>query len=76
MFEAIRSMLARQLEIDESLITLDTNIMEDLEADSLDVVEMLMAVEEEYNLFIEDDELENIRTVRQVVELVESKMDK
>ena len=73
-FEKIREMLANQLEVDETEITLDTHILNDLDADSLDVVELMMAVEEEYDIFIEDDELEGILTVRQVVEFVEGKL--
>ena len=73
-FEKIREMLANQLEVDETEITLGTHILNDLDADSLDVVELMMAVEEEYDIFIEDDELEGILTVRQVVEFVEGKL--
>jgi acyl carrier protein len=64
-------MLARQMEIDEDEITMDTNIIEDLGADSLDAVELIMNIEDVYGIMISDDDAKNLFTVRQVVEFLE-----
>ncbi len=70
--EKVREIIVGQLHIDPSVIDIDTNLMTDLEADSLDAVEIIMAVEEEYDLAIPDDDAEKFRTVRDMVEYVES----
>lgn len=70
-FDRIRTMLARQMEIDEDEITMDTNIIEDLGADSLDAVELIMNIEDVYGIMISDDDAKNLFTVRQVVEFLE-----
>lgn len=69
-FETVREILAHQIEIDPSLITAQTDIVDDLGADSLDIVELIMAVEEEYDIVITDENSGNIRTVNEVVELL------
>ena len=53
-------MLADQLDADESELTMETNIAKDLDADSLDVVELLMTIEDEFNIEIPDEEIENM----------------
>lgn len=70
-FEKLRSLLAQQLEISEDKITMDTNIVDDLGADSLDVVELIMSLEDEYGIVITDDSVRELYTVREVVEFVE-----
>lgn len=74
MFEKIADIIAKQLRSDSEEITEDTNIMEDLGADSLDVVEILMAIEESFGVSVSDDEIPNLKTVRDLVEYVESNM--
>ena len=69
-FALIRGRLAELMERDTNEITLDTRLEEDLEADSLDLVELAMSIEEELHLEIPDDELEGIRTVGDAVEFV------
>ncbi|MGI5935895.1 MAG: acyl carrier protein [Oscillospiraceae bacterium] len=69
-FETIRRLLAEQLEISEDSITLDTNIIEDLGADSLDVVELIMSIEEEFGIVITSDNVSDLYTVRQVVDFI------
>ena len=70
-FERIRELLAEQLDIDEEKITMDSNILEDFEADSLDVVDMVMSLEDEFGIEIPDEQVENLRTVGDVVRYVE-----
>ena len=74
MFEKIKKALAEQLGVNESKITAESKIVEDLGADSLDIVELLMNLEEEYNISISEDEATKISTVGDFVALVESKM--
>ena len=69
--DKIRSLLAKQLEIDPALIGMETNIMEDLGADSLDLVELIMTVEDEFNIVITEENAEQFMTVRQIVNYIE-----
>ena len=71
-FEKFVEILADQLDVDKDTITPETKIAEDLNADSLDVVEMLMAVEDEFNIEIPDEEIENFKTVNDVVEYIQN----
>ncbi len=66
-FETIRQVIAEQLDIDEDEITLETSFVDDLDADSLDVVELMMALEEEFDLEISEEDAEKITTVSDVV---------
>lgn len=70
-FERIRELLAEQLDIDEEKITMDSDILEDFEADSLDVVDMVMTLEDEFGVEIPDEDIENFRTVGDVVRFVD-----
>jgi acyl carrier protein len=69
-FDLVRGRLAELIECDPGDIKLDTRLEEDLEADSLDLVELAMALEEELSLEIPDEELEGIRTVGDAVEFI------
>ena len=71
-FERIRKALAEQLEIQEDAISMDTNIVDDLGADSLDVVELMMFIEQEFDLAIPDDVLHTFHTVGDVVNYVDA----
>lgn len=71
LFEKIRDMLADSLGISPDDITPDSDIIDDLEADSLDVVEMVMALEDEYGIEVPDEDVENLRTVAAVIAYVE-----
>lgn len=64
--EKVRAILATQLDIDPEKIAETTNIAEDLGADSLDVVELMMSVEEEFELSIDEEAVKSFRTVRDV----------
>ena len=70
-FERIRELLAEQLDIDEDKITMDSDILEDFEADSLDVVDMVMSLEDEFGIEVPDEAVENFHTVGDVVRYVD-----
>jgi len=70
-FEKIKKILADQFDVEEDSITSETNIQEDLGADSLDVVDLIMSLEDEFEFEIPDHEIENIRTVGALVQFVE-----
>jgi acyl carrier protein len=70
-FERIREILMDQLDLEEEKITMDADIVEDLEADSLDVVDLVMSLEDEYSLEVPDDQIENFHTVGDIVRYVE-----
>ena len=72
LFEKVRDILSEQLEIDPETITLDTNIIDDLDADSLDFVEMITSIEDEFNITIVDEKVGDFKTIRQVVEYLET----
>ncbi|MBR4099446.1 MAG: acyl carrier protein [Clostridia bacterium] len=71
-FDKIRTILAEQLDVDEDNLTLDTDIAKDLNADSLDVVEILMSIEDTFDVEIPDEEIENIKTIGDLVEYIEN----
>ena len=75
-FDKLKAIIAEQLSIDESVINMDTNLMKDLEADSLDAVEIIMALEEEYDIEIPDEEAEKFQTVNDIVKYVEDNISK
>ena len=69
--DKIKEVLAEQLGIDAKSIKDDANILEDLEADSLDIIEMLMSLEDEYGVTIPDDQINKVKTVQEVANLIE-----
>ena len=71
MFEKVREMLAKQLNIKPEVIKPESDVVKDLGADSLDIIEMLMTLEDEYGVTIPDDQINQVKTVRQVAELIE-----
>ena len=70
-FENVRDSLAQQFEIDPESITMDTNLIDDLGADSLDVVELIMSLEDTYGITISDDDASKLFTVGRIVEYLE-----
>ena len=70
-FDKIRSIIMEQLSVGESMVTMDTNMMKDLEADSLVAVEIIMAIEEEFDIEIPDEEAEKFQLVSDLVKYVE-----
>lgn len=73
-FEKMKKILAEQLDADADSITLETDIQDDLGADSLDVVEMLMSIEDEFEIEIPDEKIESLKTVGQVVDYIQENM--
>ncbi|MBE6738619.1 MAG: acyl carrier protein [Ruminococcus sp.] len=70
--EKVKVILAEQFDVDEDTITVETDIQEDLGADSLDVVDLLMSIEDEFEVEIPDEEIENIKTVGELVSFIEA----
>lgn len=73
-FEKIKNILADQLGADPAEMTMETNIAKDLGADSLDVVDLLMSIEDEFEVEIPDEEIENIRTIGELTEFIQNNM--
>ncbi|MBR3300386.1 MAG: acyl carrier protein [Clostridia bacterium] len=74
-FEKLKEIIALQLDIDAESLTLDTKIIEDLGTDSLDVVEMLMSVEDEFEVEIPEEKIEDLKTIGDVVDYIQDHMD-
>lgn len=72
MFEKIKKIIAEQLGVDEEEITMESSFIDDLGADSLDIVELIMALEEEFDIEIPDSEAEKISVVGDVVEYIKN----
>ena len=70
MFEKIKAVIADTLSVDEDKITLEASLTDDLGADSLDAVELGMAIEEETGVTIADEDLPNMKTVKDLVDYV------
>lgn len=73
MLEKMKEIIAEQLSVDQAEIELETNFKDDLGADSLDLVELVMALEEEYNVEIPSDDLNSLETVGSVIEYLKTK---
>ena len=74
MFEKVKKILVEQLGVSEEQVTLEANIVEDLEADSLSVMQIIMELEEEFGLTVEDEDVNHLRTVGEIVSYCESKV--
>ena len=71
-FENVKKMIAKQLKADEASIALDTRLVEDLKADSANVMVMIMDLEDNYGIIVEDDQIMNLKTVGDVVKYIEA----
>jgi acyl carrier protein len=74
-FEKIQGIVVEQLGVDKNEIKLESNFQEDLDADSLDLFQIVMALEEEFELEIPSEDMENIKTVQDAVNYIESKQE-
>ena len=72
--EKIEALISEQFGVDKSDISLGTSFVEDLNADSLDVVEFIMALDEDFDIQINDEDAENIKTVGDVVNYINEKL--
>ena len=72
-FDRVKKVLVEQLDVDEEAVTPPASIVDDLGADSLDVVEIIMGLEEEFDVEIPDEDAEKIMTVQQIISYVEEK---
>ena len=70
--EKVKAILAEQFDVEEEKITAETDLQEDLGADSLDVVDLLMSIEDEFDIEIPYEEIENIKTVGALVSYIEA----
>jgi acyl carrier protein len=71
-FEKVKEIIVDSLSCDEDAVTLEANLKEDLDADSLDAVELIMAVEEEFDIEIPDDKATEIKTVQDIVDYIKA----
>ncbi len=72
-FEKLRDIIVDQLSVEESAVTLEANIQEDLDADSLDIVDLITTIEDEFDVSIPDEAVENIKTVGDIVNYIDKK---
>lgn len=70
-FDKVRDIIAKQLDIDAAGITMNSRLIDDLKADSLDIVELIMDLEQEFNIEIPDEELPKVQTVADIVGYLE-----
>lgn len=74
-FDKIKDIIVEQLDIEEDAVTMEASITDDLGADSLDVVDLVMSIEESFDVEIPDEEVENIKTVGDIVKYIENKVE-
>ena len=72
-FEQVKKILCDQLDLDEEQVTEDSEVIDDLGADSLDIVDLVMTLEEEFDTEIPDEDIERLRTVGDIVKYIEER---
>jgi len=70
-FDKVKEIIVDQLGVDEDQVTLEASFMDDLDADSLDIVELIMALEEAFDMEVSDEEAEKMNTVKDVVSFID-----
>ncbi|MGN1339580.1 MAG: acyl carrier protein [Oscillospiraceae bacterium] len=75
-FDKVKDLISEQLDVKADDITEDSSIQDDLGADSLDIVDLVMAIEDEFGVEIPEDQVENIKTVGDIVKFIEDNADK
>ena len=74
-FDKVKELIVDQLGMEEDIVTSDASIQDDLGADSLDIVDLIQTIEDEYDLSIPDEAVENIKTVGDIVNYIEKNSD-
>ena len=74
-FDKVKDIIVDQLDVDEDKVKMEASITEDLGADSLDVVDLVMSLEEEFDVEIPDEQVENVKTVGDIVKFIEENID-
>ncbi len=72
-FEKVKEMLVEKLGVSADIVTLESEIIKDLGADSLDLVEMLLSLEENFDVTVTDEQTDNIKTVKDIVDIIDNK---
>ena len=72
-FEQVKEMLVEKLGVSAEIVTLESEIIKDLGADSLDIVEMLLSLEENFDVTVTDEQTDNIKTVKDIVDIIDNK---
>ena len=72
-FQKLKTIVVDQLGVNEENVTMEATFVDDLAADSLDIVELVMTIEEEFDLEFKDDQIDNIKTVGDIVSVIEDK---
>ncbi len=73
-FEKLRKIVCEQLELSEEIVTMDSNLMDDFDADSIDLVDIVMSIEDEFNIEVPENAIEDLKTVGDVVKFIEDNM--
>lgn len=73
-FEKLREIICEQLELSEEIVTMDSNLMDDFDADSIDLVDIVMSIEDEFNIEVPEDAIDDLKTVGDVVKFIEDNM--
>lgn len=73
-FEKVKSILSEQFDVEEDSITMETSIVNDLGADSLDVVDLLMNIDDEFGVEVPDEDVEKVKTVEELVNYIEARI--
>ena len=74
-FDEVREILAEQLDVDKDSIEMNSKLAEDLGADSLDAIDIVMTIEDQYAIEVLDENIENMKTVEDIVSFIESNTD-
>ena len=74
-FKKVRDIICDQLSVEESVVQMETHLMKDLEADSLDAVEIIMAIEDEFDIEVPDEDAEKFHSVGDIVKYIEEKIN-
>lgn len=73
-FEKVKKIIVQELNVAEEKVTMEASLVEDLEADSLDAVEIIVRIEEEFDLQVDDEAAENVKTVGDLVKCIEANL--